>query len=148
MHPGITIIIINITATKSNRFLVPFKSLLYAGQTVSALNDAKTLWLPATVICQARCGSYLVQVIGGGQYRCAHDHICEHYPDAVKPDRLTSTDEAPATPESSPGLFPVRPVAAAPGTAPVAPATPKPPAVPTATTPMDTPRKPPTAVVL
>ena len=44
------------------------KSPLYAGQTVSVLNDAKTLWLPATVIHQARHGSYLVQVIGGGQY--------------------------------------------------------------------------------
>ena len=29
------------------------KSLLFTGQTVSVLNDAKTLWLPATVICQA-----------------------------------------------------------------------------------------------
>ena len=27
------------------------------GQTVSVFNDAKTLWLPATVICQARHGS-------------------------------------------------------------------------------------------
>ena len=41
------------------------KSLLYTGQTVSVLNDTKTLWLPATVIHQARHGSYLVQVIGG-----------------------------------------------------------------------------------
>ena len=47
------------------------KSPLYAGQTVSVLNDAKTLWLPATVICRAKHGSYLVQVIGGGQYRRA-----------------------------------------------------------------------------
>ena len=124
------------------------KSPLYAGQTVSVLNDAKTLWLPATVICQARHGSYLVQVIGGGPYRCVRDHIREHNPDAVKQGTLTSSDVAPATPESSPGLFPVGPVTAAPATAPVAPATPKPPAVPTATRTMDTPRKPPTAVVL
>ena len=124
------------------------KSPLYAGQTVSVLNDAKILWLPATVIHQAKHGSYLVQVIGGGQYRCAHDHIRERHPDAVKPDVLTSTDVAPATPESSPGLFPVRPVTAALATAPVAPATPKPSAAPAATRPMDTPRKPPTAVVL
>ena len=124
------------------------KSLLYARQTVSVLNDAKTLWLPATVIRQARHGSYLVQVIGGGQYRHACDHICEHHPDAVKPDMLTSTDVAPATPEFSPGLFPVRPMPVAPATAPVAPATPKPWATPAATTPMDTPRKPPTAVVM
>ena len=112
------------------------KSPLYAGQTVSVLNDAKTLWLPATVIRQAKHGSYLVQVIGRGQYRCARDHIREHHPDAVKPDMPVSTDVAPATPESSPGMFPVRP-------APVAPATPKPqPAVPTASTLMNTPRKP------
>ena len=124
------------------------KSPLYAEQTVSVLNDAKMLWFPATVICQGRHGSYLVQVIGGGQYRCACDHICECHPDAIKPDMLTSTDVAPATPESSPRLFPVRPTPAAPATAPVAPATPQPqPAAPTATTPMDTPRKPPTAFV-
>ena len=61
---------------------------------------------------------------------------------------LTSTDVAPATPESSPGLFPVSPATAAPDAAPVAQATPKPPAVPAAARPMDTPRKPPTAVVL
>ena len=110
------------------------KSPLYAGQTVSVLNDAKTLWLPATVIRQAKHGSYLVQVIGGGQYRHARDHIHERHPDAVKPDMPDSTDVAPATPESSPGMFPVRP-------APVAPATPKPqPAVPTASTPTNTPR--------
>ena len=118
------------------------KSLLYAGQTVSVLNDTKTLWLPPTVICQARHGSYLVQVIGGGQYRCACDHIHEHHPDAVKPDMSVSTDVAPATPESSPGMFPVRPAPAAPATAPVAPATPKPqPAAPVASTPTNTPRE-------
>ena len=101
------------------------KHLLYAGQTVSVLNDAKTLWLLATVIRQAKHGSYLVQVIGGGQYRCVRDHICECHPDAVKPDAPISTDVAPATPESSPGLFPVRPATAALAAAPVAPATPK-----------------------
>ena len=36
------------------------KSPLYAGQTVSILNDARTLWLPAKVIRQATHGSYLV----------------------------------------------------------------------------------------
>ena len=119
------------------------KSPLYAGQTVSVLNDTKTLWLPGTVIRQARHGSYLVQVIGGGQYQHAHDHICEHHPDAVKADMPVSADVAPATPESSPGMFPVRPAPAAPAAAPVAPATPTPqPAVPMASTPMDTPRKP------
>ena len=52
------------------------KSLLSLSlQTVSVINDAKTLWLPVTVIHQAKHGSYLVQVIGGGQYRHACDHI-------------------------------------------------------------------------
>ena len=60
------------------------KSPLYAGQTVSVLNDAKTLWLPAIVIRKTKHGSYLVQVIGEGQYRHAYDHICECHPDAVK----------------------------------------------------------------
>ena len=50
-----------------------------------------------------------------------------------------STDVALATLESSPGMFPVRPVAQV---------TLKPPAAPAATTLMDTPLKPPDAVVL
>ena len=99
------------------------KSPLYAGQTVSILNDAKTLWLPATVIHQAKHGSYLVQVIGGGQYRHARDHIHEHHPDAVKPDRSTIADVAPATPECSPRMPPVRPAPAVLVAAPVAQAT-------------------------
>ena len=45
------------------------KAPFYAGQTVSVLNDAKTLWLPATIIRQAAHGSYLVEVVGGGRYR-------------------------------------------------------------------------------
>ena len=32
---------------------------------------------PATIICKANNGSHLVQVLGGGQYRCAYDHIVE-----------------------------------------------------------------------
>ena len=74
------------------------KPPLYAGQTVSVLNNYKSLWLPAKVICKADHGSYLVQVIGGGQYRCAHDHIHEHHLDAVKPGTSTTADVAPATP--------------------------------------------------
>ena len=116
------------------------KSPLYAGQTVSVFNDAKTLWLPTTVICQAKHGTYLVQVIGGGQYRCAHDHIHKCHPDAVKPDRSTITDVAPATPECSPGMAPVRLAPAASITAPVAEATTPPNLVAPATTP-HTPRK-------
>ena len=64
------------------------------------LNDARTLWLPAKVICQAAHGSYIVQVIGGGQYRHARDHIHERHPDAVKDDTSTTPDVVPATPES------------------------------------------------
>ena len=78
------------------------KSPLYAGQTVSVLNDARTLWLPAKVTCQAAHGSYLVQVIGGGQYRCACDHMHECHPDAVKHDTSTTPVVAPATPEALP----------------------------------------------
>ena len=74
------------------------KSPLYAGQKVSVFNDARILWLLAKVIHQTAHGSYLVQVVGGGQYRCARDHICEHHPDAVKDDTSTSSVVAPATP--------------------------------------------------
>ena len=90
------------------------KSSLYAGQTVSVLSDTKTLWLPAKVIHQAAHGSYLVQVIGGGQYRLACDHIHECHPDAVKHDTPVV---APATAEALPVLF-----AASPPAAPAAPA--------------------------
>ena len=72
------------------------KYLLYAGQTVSVFNNDKSLWLPAKVICKADCGSYLVQVIGGGQYRCACDHIHECHPDAVKLGTSTTADVAPS----------------------------------------------------
>ena len=108
------------------------KSLLYVGQTVSVLNDTRTLWLPAKVICQADHGSYLVQVIGGGQYRHACYHIHEHHPDAVKDDASTSPVVAPATPEALPVLFAASPPATP--AAPVGPATPPQPAAPAATT--------------
>ena len=74
------------------------KSPLCAGQTVSVLNNDKSLWLPAKVIHKADHGSYLVQVIGGGQYRCACDYIRECHQDAVKPGTSTIADVAPATP--------------------------------------------------
>ena len=44
------------------------KALLFARQTVSILDDARCLWLPATIICAADHRSYIVQVISGGQY--------------------------------------------------------------------------------
>ena len=117
------------------------KSPLYAGQTVSVLNNDKSLWLPAEVIRKADHGSYLVQVIGGGQYRCACDHIREHGMDAVKPGTSTTADVALATPKSLLQVPPVKPPAAP--AAPVTPATPKQTA-PTATT--NTPCKTPPAM--
>ena len=45
------------------------KAPLYAGQTVSVLNNDRTLWLPATVVRAAAHGSYIVKVIGGAEYR-------------------------------------------------------------------------------
>ena len=41
------------------------KAPLYAGQSVSVINNDRTLWLPATVVCAADHGSYIVKVIGG-----------------------------------------------------------------------------------
>ena len=114
------------------------KSPFYAGQTVSVLNDTKTLWLPATVIRQAAHGSYLVEVVVGGCYRRAHDHIRERHPDAVKKDDTPPGNVAPAMPEW-PGAPPAHSPPAVPTTAPVAPTTTRLPAVPTAKT--STPRK-------
>ena len=68
------------------------------------------------LICKADHGSYLIQVIGGGQNRCACDHIHEHHPDAVKPGTSTTADVAPPTPESLQQAPPAKP--------PAAPATP------------------------
>ena len=78
------------------------KAPLFARQPVSVLNDARCLWLPATVIHAVDHGSYIVQVIGGGQYRCACDHIHECHPDAIKPDKHVTTSVAPATPTHQP----------------------------------------------
>ena len=41
----------------------------YAGQSVSVINNDRTLWLPATVVRAADHGSYIVKVIGGAEYR-------------------------------------------------------------------------------
>ena len=90
------------------------------------LSDARNLWLPATIICTANSGSYLVQVIGGGQSRCACDHIWEHHLDTVKPDTSNIGNVAPAASRSAPATQAVRLPKA------VAPTTPTP-AVPAAT---------------
>ena len=47
------------------------KAPLYAGQSVSVINNDRTLWLPATVVHAADHGSYIVKVIGGAEYRRA-----------------------------------------------------------------------------
>ena len=45
------------------------KAPLYAGQSVSVINNDRTLWLPATIVHTANHGSYIVKVIGGAEYR-------------------------------------------------------------------------------
>ena len=45
------------------------KAPLYAGQSVSVINNDRTLWFPATVVCAADHGSYIIKVIGGAEYR-------------------------------------------------------------------------------
>ena len=107
------------------------KSPLYVGQTVSSIT-LRPYGLPAKVIYQASHGSYLVLVVGLGQYRCACDHICECHPDAVKHDTSTTPVVAPVTAQVLPAL-PVASPQAVPA-APIAPATPPQPAAPTATT--------------
>ena len=111
------------------------KPPFFAGQTVSVLNDTRNLWLPATIISKANLGSYLVQVIGGRQYRCAHDHIQECHLYTVKPDISNIGDVAPTAPTSALATWAVRVPTAV---APVAPETPTP-AAPAAT--LETPCK-------
>ena len=62
------------------------KAPLYAGQSVSVINNDRTLWLPATIVCTANHGSYIIKVIGGAEYRWAWDHIRECHPESVKLD--------------------------------------------------------------
>ena len=45
------------------------KAPLHAGQSVSVINNDRTLWLPVTVVHAANHGSYIVKVIGGAEYR-------------------------------------------------------------------------------
>ena len=93
------------------------KPPFFTGQTVSFLSDTRNLWLPATIICKANHGSYLVQVMGGGQYRHAHDHIQECQPDAVKPDTSNIGNVVPGASTSAPATQAVRlPTAVAPAT--------------------------------
>ena len=47
------------------------KAPLYAGQSVSVINNDRTLWLPATVVHAPDHGSYIITVICGTEYRQA-----------------------------------------------------------------------------
>ena len=67
---------------------------LFARQTVSVPTGVRELWFPSTVIHKASNGSYLVPGIAGGDYWCAHDHICEIHPDAISPDEPLTSNQA------------------------------------------------------
>ena len=104
------------------------KAPLYAGQSVSIINNDRTLWLPATIVHTTDHGSYIIKVIGGAEYRRAQDHIREHHPDAVKPDTHPKVEVAgqPVTTPSTPEAVQLQQVPTAPAVQPsVAPATPK-----------------------
>ena len=104
------------------------KAPLYAGQSVSVINNDRTLWLPATVVHAANHGSYIVKVIGGAEYRQAQDHICECHPDAVKHDTHPKVEVAgqPITTPSTSEAVQLQQAPTAPAVqTPVALATPK-----------------------
>ena len=107
------------------------KAPLYAGQSVSVINNDRTLWLPATVVRAADHGSYIVKVIGGAEYRRARDHIRERHPDAVEPDTHPKVEVAgqPITTPSTSEAVQLQQTPTAPAVQPpVAPAAPKQPA--------------------
>ena len=104
------------------------KTPLYAGQSVSVINNDRTLWLPATIVCAADHGSYIIKVIGGAEYRRARDHIHERHPDAVKPDTHPKVEVAgqPVTTPSTSEAVQLQQAPTAPAVQPpVTPATPK-----------------------
>ena len=104
------------------------KAPLYAGQSVSVINNDRTLWLPATIVCTADHGSYIIKVICGAEYRWARDHIRECHPDAVKPDTQPKVEVAgqPITTPSTSEAVQLQQAPTTPGVQPpVAPATPK-----------------------
>ena len=101
---------------------------LYAGQSVSVINNDRTLWLPATVVCAANHGSYIDKVIGGAEYRRARDHIRERHPDAVKHDTYPKVKVAgqPITTPSTSEAVQLQQAPTAPAVQPpVVPTTPK-----------------------
>ena len=104
------------------------KAPLYAGKSISVINNDRTLWLPATVVHAADYGSCIVKVIRGAEYRWARDHICESHPDAVKPDMHPKVEVAgqPVTTPSTSEAVQLQQAPTAPAVQPsVAPATPK-----------------------
>ena len=117
------------------------KAPLYTGQTVSVLNNDRIQWLPATVVCAATHGSYIVKVIGGAEYRPVRDHICECHPDAIKPDTRPEVEVA-KHPVSTPSAAAKQVVPTAAVKAPIAP-TAQPSVAPT--TPMQAAAESPTA---
>ena len=103
------------------------KAPLYAGQSVSVINNDRILWLPATVVRTADHGSYIVKVIGGAEYRRTQEHIHECHPDAVKPDMHPKVEVAgqPVTTPSTSAVQ-LQQAPTAPAVQPsVAPTTPK-----------------------
>ena len=104
------------------------KAPLYAGESISVVNNDRILWLPATVVHAADHGPYIVRVIGGAEYRQAQDHIHERHPDAVKSDMHTKVEVAgqPVTTPSTSEAIQLQQAPTAPAVQPsVAPATPK-----------------------
>ena len=98
------------------------KPPFFVRQTVSVLSDATSLWLPPIVNHEAGNGSYLVQVVGRGQYQCTCDLFHEHYPDAIRHDAPIINDVVPTT--STPLFVTQQKVCNNCHTTPLAPATP------------------------
>ena len=86
------------------------RSPLFDGQVISILNDAKNMLLLATIIHEADNGSYLVQVVGRGQYWYACNHFCKHHPDAIRLDVPITRNVEPATSMLLPAIQVVRTV--------------------------------------
>ena len=80
------------TAAKHDHTDCCKKAPLHSGQTVSLINNDRTLWLPSTVVHVANHGSYIVRVIDRAEYRKTYDHIHECHLDAVKPDMHTKVE--------------------------------------------------------
>ena len=73
------------SAANHDRISCYRKAPCYAGQSVSIINNDRTLWQD-TVVHAPDHDSYIVKVVGGAEYRWAWDHIRECHPDAVKSD--------------------------------------------------------------